>query len=377
MSLNGVAQGAPAGNKIFMTIWDGGGTDTYDFSNYATGLSVNLNPGGWTTASASQLASLGSGRLAAGNIANALLYNNNPASLIENVLGGSAADAITANAANNVIRGNGGNDVIDGGAGSDAAAYAGNKADYSWLLLPDDTWQISDLRLNAPDGTDKLKNLEYLQFADGIVQLGAPQEPLEPPVVPSEPPDNTAPVAIGDSYATARNTKLVVQAVSGVLKNDTDADGDALAAMLVTRPSRGTLVFRADGSFDYTPARNFTGTVSFTYRAGDGEDPSNLATVVITVGASSSVFRRGADVARSTDELHQAPAPAGDNGDLLAWLAQTTAGRGWSGSALADHLGDGNGAVGFHAPGCAGEDIGIAGLPSDLRPLAPDFIFSS
>ena len=51
MSINGVGQGAPAGNKIFMTIWDGGGVDTYDFSNYATNLTVNLQPGSWTTAS--------------------------------------------------------------------------------------------------------------------------------------------------------------------------------------------------------------------------------------------------------------------------------------------------------------------------------------
>ena len=45
MSINGVGQGAPAGNKIFMTIWDGGGNDTYDFSNYTTNLSVDLQPG--------------------------------------------------------------------------------------------------------------------------------------------------------------------------------------------------------------------------------------------------------------------------------------------------------------------------------------------
>ena len=28
------ANGAPGGNRIFMTIWDGGGNDTYDLSNY-------------------------------------------------------------------------------------------------------------------------------------------------------------------------------------------------------------------------------------------------------------------------------------------------------------------------------------------------------
>src|SRR6185312_12381836 len=63
-SINGVGQLAPGGNKVFETIWDGGGTDTYDFSNYTTALKIDLNPGGWTTTSTTQLASLGNGHLA-------------------------------------------------------------------------------------------------------------------------------------------------------------------------------------------------------------------------------------------------------------------------------------------------------------------------
>ena len=61
--INGIGQGAPGANKIFLTVWDGGGTDTYDFSNYATNLTIDLNPGGWTTTSAAQLANLGNGIL--------------------------------------------------------------------------------------------------------------------------------------------------------------------------------------------------------------------------------------------------------------------------------------------------------------------------
>src|SRR5688500_13321972 len=131
MAINGAGQGAPAGNKIFMTIWDGGGVDTYDFSSYATNLSVNLQPGNWTTASSAQLASLGSGHYAAGNIANALLYNNNPASLIENAVGGSGTDTLTGNIAGNGLTGGGGNDVLNGASGSDFAVYSGMFANYT------------------------------------------------------------------------------------------------------------------------------------------------------------------------------------------------------------------------------------------------------
>ena len=124
-TVNGVAQVAPGGNTVFMTIWDGGGNDTYDFSNYTTNLSVNLQPGNWTTASTVQLANLGNGHTAIGNIANAYLYNNNPASLIENAIGGSGNDSITGNAADNRFTGNAGNDTFDGVSGVDTAVYSG------------------------------------------------------------------------------------------------------------------------------------------------------------------------------------------------------------------------------------------------------------
>ncbi len=119
--INGAAQGLPAGNQIFMTVWDGGGTDTYDFSNYRTNLSVNLNPGEWSTVSASQLARLsGDGlHLARGNIANSLQFKDDPRSLIENAIGGSGNDTITGNAIGNGLTGGAGNDVLSGGAGND------------------------------------------------------------------------------------------------------------------------------------------------------------------------------------------------------------------------------------------------------------------
>ena len=56
-----------------------------------------------------------------------------------------------------------------------------------------------------------------------------------------------------------------------MLGNDTDPDGDTLTAAVVdSAPSHGTLTLNADGSFTYTPAANFNGTDSFTYRASDG-----------------------------------------------------------------------------------------------------------
>jgi serralysin len=128
MFVNGAAQAVPASNLIFMTVWDGGGTDTYNFANYRTNLKVDLQPGAWTTTSAAQLADLGHGHHARGNIANALLYHGNTASLIENAIGGSGNDYMVGNVKANLLRGGagsdrlfglGGNDVLSGITGND------------------------------------------------------------------------------------------------------------------------------------------------------------------------------------------------------------------------------------------------------------------
>jgi Ca2+-binding RTX toxin-like protein len=111
-----------ANNIVFRTVWDGGGFDTYDFSLYSTDLNVNLNPGAWTSLG-TQLASLEDGMSPPGNIANAFLYQGNPASLIEAVICGSGDDTVIGNDAWNVLDGGAGADYLYGGLGVDTATY--------------------------------------------------------------------------------------------------------------------------------------------------------------------------------------------------------------------------------------------------------------
>ena len=47
--IDGVGQGASSANKVYEAIWDGGGIDTYNLSNYSTNLFVDLYPGDWST----------------------------------------------------------------------------------------------------------------------------------------------------------------------------------------------------------------------------------------------------------------------------------------------------------------------------------------
>ena len=119
MFIDGVSQGLPGANRIFRTVWDGNGVDTFNLSNYSTNLHVDLTPGGWSTFSDVQLANLGDGNFARGNVFNSLLFNNDSRSLIENVVGGTGDDTIVGNRAANNIQGGNGSDTIVGGGGGD------------------------------------------------------------------------------------------------------------------------------------------------------------------------------------------------------------------------------------------------------------------
>jgi serralysin len=181
--INGVAQLAPgngaggSANRIFETIWDGNGTDTYDLSNYTTPVSINLNPGASSITSATQLAYLGSGHYAAGNIYNAYLYNNDTRSYIDNAVGGSGNDTLIGNViannlkgggGNDTLIGGGGNDTILGGSGTDVAVFSGAAGNYiiSYNSAAQ-TFTVADQRAGSPDGTDTVSGVENFQFTDG------------------------------------------------------------------------------------------------------------------------------------------------------------------------------------------------------------------
>ena len=101
---------------------------------------------------------------------------------------------------------------------------------------------------------------------------------------------NPAPVANPDTYPAgtatlAANGVLTIAAATGVLANDTDAEGDTLTAVIVTadEPTHGVVILNADGTFKYTPNPNFAGTDTFTYTANDGSIASSPVTVTINV----------------------------------------------------------------------------------------------
>ena len=86
--------------------------------------------------------------------------------------------------------------------------------------------------------------------------------------------DNICPVATDDEYDAIEDTPLNVPVDTGVLDNDEDANvGDTLtvASFDTTSVNGGTVALSSDGSFVYTPAADFCGDDTFTYKVTDGK----------------------------------------------------------------------------------------------------------
>ena len=94
---------------------------------------------------------------------------------------------------------------------------------------------------------------------------------------------NDAPVAASGSASGNEDT-----AISGtVTASDVDNTPAQLSYALVGAPRRGglTVALNANGTFTYTPAANFNGSDSFSFKASDGSLNSNVATESLTVTA--------------------------------------------------------------------------------------------
>ena len=86
--------------------------------------------------------------------------------------GGAGNDALYGGTGNDALEGGSGNDYLDGGSGTDTAVFSGNHADYAISRNSDGSFTIVDTRDGAPDGTDRVYNVESFRFADGDVLAG-------------------------------------------------------------------------------------------------------------------------------------------------------------------------------------------------------------
>ena len=126
--------------------------------------------------------------------------------------------------------------------------------------------------------------------------------------------DDSTPVAPSQSLTTDEDSALPVTLVA------TDPDGDPLTYSIVSPPGHGTLAGSGPNQ-TYTPAPNYNGPDDFSFRASDGANESNVATVSITVNPVNDPPVASPNTAMlAEDSFALVPLPATDvDGDSLTY----------------------------------------------------------
>ena len=112
-------------------------------------------------------------------------------------------------------------------------------------------------------------------------------------------PVNDAPVAADDVLAAVEDQVQTI-AMSALLANDTDVDGDALVVAAVADATGGTVVI-GDASIAFTPDADFTGDATFTYTVSDGV-ATDTATVTLQFGAANDPPVAAADSGTTAED---------------------------------------------------------------------------
>jgi serralysin len=157
---------------FFCTLWDAGGNDTLDLSNFSATCTIDLIPGHYSSIRYSSEGTIDDLYDGANNLG--IAYG----AIIENAVGGSNADIITGNNVRNMLAGGGGNDTfigsagndtLDGGDGIDTAEFSGRYAEYDIRYDPATVTFIVRDTTTSRDGTDSVHFVENLVFADTTI----------------------------------------------------------------------------------------------------------------------------------------------------------------------------------------------------------------
>ncbi|QQK64438.1 tandem-95 repeat protein [Cobetia sp. cqz5-12] len=132
---------------------------------------------------------------------------------------------------------------------------------------------------------------------------------------------NDAPVAEADTVTTAENANLVVDAVEGVLSNDTDIDTGSTSVVsqvagtaagvdaAVDMTGGGSITIAEDGSYTFAPGSDFdtlavgesaTTTIAYTVQDDNGAESSSTLTITVTGTNDAPIV-----VATQGDQTHE------------------------------------------------------------------------
>src|SRR5207237_477173 len=113
---------------------------------------------------------------------------------------------------------------------------------------------------------------------------------------------NDAPVANAQSVTTAEDTAKAITLPASY----SEVAGGCPTEIIVGSPAHQGLMRNATANVTYTPAANYNGADSFTYKANDGALNSNVATVSITVTAVNDAPVANAQSATTAEDTAKA-----------------------------------------------------------------------
>jgi hypothetical protein len=174
----------------------------------------------------------------------------------QNVSGTSGNDALSGiSGSMSEIRGGAGNDTLTGGSRADVAVFSGNRADYTITTVAGVT-TVRDNRTGSPDGTDTLRGMNILRFAD--IQLF--------------------------QSAAANRVILAGQAQTYFVANSEVVQGTNAAEQFIVAPGTSALVFA--GNNDVVDLSGSIGSYSFARAGTQLQISDGSHTTALGVGGS-------------------------------------------------------------------------------------------
>lgn len=223
------------------------------------------------------------------------------------LFGGFNNDKLYGGDGNDQLKGEGGNDFIDGGDGTDTAVYHDPRSKFIVMANRDGSTTVSGDR----DGTDKVINVEYFRFADGLYKWDTGKTVL---------------MLVQNSAPTLSSTQAIATSV-GIAKQFTvtanDVDGDPLT-YATGRAANGVVQALGGGVFSYTPKTGYIGSDSFSVTASDGRGGTATQTINVTVSKANEAPTVAASqsVSTSQSQAKQITVTGSDaDGDKLTYTA--------------------------------------------------------
>ncbi|WP_253561156.1 beta strand repeat-containing protein [Pseudomonas laurylsulfativorans] len=236
------------------------------------------------------------------------------------VIGTTENDNLSGTSGPDSMTGVAGNDTLDGGAGQDTATYTGNAADYRFGWS-NGQLMVTDLNVaDGDEGTDYLRNIESLQFADRVLSVKAGGESRGSTLTPlAQDSISITGLADGGWLVSLQNNEPTYG--SDIVIQRYNAAGEKLGDEIAVSPS-----LRAQGYSDVAGLADGGWVVTWQSYLEDGDTGGIYARRFDAAGeAVGGQWRVNTHTIDSQDS--PAVTALGDGGWLVVWMSRDVGGN--------------------------------------------------